>query len=306
MELEKNLVSIGLPAYKKQYFEKALKSLLTQTYDNIEIIIVNDNSPDDLDSIVSVLSDDHRIRYYKNKLNKGSTSLISTWNECLYLAKGEFFILASDDDIYNSDFVSEMIILSKKYPETDLFHSRVAQIDKFDKIINLTPLCPEFENCYDFVWHRINGYRLQYVPDFMCRTVALLSINGFVDFPSGWFSDDATWFLLAKKGGVAYSSKILFFFRYSGINITSTGHIEDKIKANYLFKDWLYSFLEGISGQMISTDVIYNKYIVTLENRNSIVLSTLSYWKLLRELIGIHSSNKEIAIIQAIGRKLFS
>jgi glycosyltransferase involved in cell wall biosynthesis len=306
MELENDLVSIGLPTFKASYFEQALRSLLNQSYKNIEIIIVNDASPDDIDSIVSLFSDDQRIRYYKNDINLGATSLVSNWNKCLDYAKGEFFILASDDDLYHENFVSEMVSLSKKYPQTDLFHSRVAHIDKDSKILNLTPLCPEFENCYDFVWHRISCYRLQYVADFMCRTNALRLINGFVDFPSAWFSDDATWFLLAKTGGVAYSSKVLFYFRYSGINITSGGRINDKIKANYLFKDWLRSFLKGLSDQLISTEVIYNQFLISIEKRNSLLMSSWSYWKLLTSLFHRHSLTERRTLVQAIGRKIFS
>jgi glycosyltransferase involved in cell wall biosynthesis len=279
---------------------------LNQSYENIEIIIVNDASPEDIDSIVLVYSDDKRIRYYKNDVNLGSTSLVRNWNKCLDFANGEFFVLASDDDLYDENFVAEMVSLSKKYPQSDLFHSRVAHIDKEGDIFNLTPLCPEFESCFDFVWHRICGYRLQYAPDFMCRTKALRLINGFVEFPAAWFSDDATWFLLAKQGGVAYSSKVLFYFRYSGINISSSGYIEDKIEANNLFKNWLQSFLQGLPDQLISTEVIYNKFLNTLESRNSALMSSWSFWKLLARFVSIHSSIKHRTLVQAIGRKMFS
>jgi glycosyltransferase involved in cell wall biosynthesis len=306
MKSEDSLVSIGLPTFKILYLEKALTSLLNQSYKNIEIIIVNDASPEDIDSVVSKFYGDKRISYYKNNVNLGATSLVSNWNKCLDFAKGEFFVLASDDDLYHENFVAEMVSLSKKYPQTDLFHARVAQIDKDGKIFNLTPLCPEFENCFDFVWHRVNGYRLQYAPDFMCRTKALRLIKGFVDFPSAWVSDDATWFLLAKQGGVAYSSKILFYFRYSGINFTSGGHIDDKIKANYLFKDWLHSFLQGISDQEISTEVIYNQFLLSIEKSNSQLLSSWPYWKLLANLLLKRNSVERKTLIQAIGRKMFS
>lgn len=306
MESENGLVSIGMPTFKALYFEKALRSLLNQSYKNIEIIIVNDASPEDIDSVVLTFSYDQRIRYFKNLVNLGATSLVSNWNKCLTLAKGELFILASDDDLYQENFVAEMVSLSKKYPNTDLFHSRVARIDKDGNILNLTPSCPEFENCFDFVWHRINGYRIQYAPDFMCRTKALSLINGFVDFPSAWYSDDATWFLLAKQGGVAYSSKVLFSFRNSGINITSGGRIDDKLKANYLFKDWLHSFLVGLPDQLISTEVIYNQFIISLEKRNSLLLSSLSYWKLFARLFRNYNSTKHRTLIEAIGRKILS
>ena len=60
--------SFILPAYKAKYFHQAISSILNQTYTDIELVIVNDASPEDLDTIVSSF-DDSRIRYYKNKEN---------------------------------------------------------------------------------------------------------------------------------------------------------------------------------------------------------------------------------------------
>ena len=50
--------SFVLPAYKARFFREALDSILAQTYKDFELIIVNDASPEDLDSIVKSY-DDH-------------------------------------------------------------------------------------------------------------------------------------------------------------------------------------------------------------------------------------------------------
>jgi glycosyltransferase involved in cell wall biosynthesis len=59
--------SVTVPAYKAQFLAECIDSILAQTYKNFELIIVNDASPQDLDSIVSKY-DDPRIRYYRTKL----------------------------------------------------------------------------------------------------------------------------------------------------------------------------------------------------------------------------------------------
>ena len=58
--------SFVLPAYKARFFREAIDSILAQTYKDFELIIVNDASPEDLDSIVNSY-DDSRIRYYVNE-----------------------------------------------------------------------------------------------------------------------------------------------------------------------------------------------------------------------------------------------
>ena len=59
--------SFVLPAYKAKYLKDAIDSILSQTYSQFELIIVNDASPEDLDSIIYSCQDD-RIKYYKKIL----------------------------------------------------------------------------------------------------------------------------------------------------------------------------------------------------------------------------------------------
>ena len=59
------MFSFGIPAYKGRFFEDCLKSVLNQTHSSFEIIVINDDSPDDLDSIVYKFND-KRIKYFKN------------------------------------------------------------------------------------------------------------------------------------------------------------------------------------------------------------------------------------------------
>ncbi|MGC9151646.1 MAG: glycosyltransferase family 2 protein [Microbacter sp.] len=307
MNLERGLVSIGLPAFKSAYFEKALHSLLNQTYPNFEIIVVNDASPDDFDSIMEKYAGDARIQYYKNAVNLGAASLVGNWNKCLDFAKGEFFVLASDDDLYHENFLSEMLHLATKYPKVNLFHARVALIDKNDQIVDLSPLCPEYERSFDFVWHRIKNYRVQYAPDFMCRTEALRLIGGFVDFPSAWCSDDATWFELSKEGGVAYSSDLLFYFRHSGINISSGGYVENKLKANELYQKWLFGFFSAVPNPIIPQSLIFQQIKKYIDQRNRLLLTSEPFWKLITRMLFSHHKFISLStLIQAFGIKLFS
>lgn len=91
--------SFVLPAYKTGFIKEAIDSILEQTYKDFELIIINDASPEDLNSIVNTYCDE-RIRYYVNEKNVGGKDLVSQWNHCLQYAVGEYVILASDDDVY--------------------------------------------------------------------------------------------------------------------------------------------------------------------------------------------------------------
>ena len=196
-----------------------------------------------LDTIVSQFND-NRIRYFKNEFNVGKNNLVEVWNRCLSLAKGEYFVLFSDDDIYHPDFLKEMLELTEKYPDTNVFHCRVQEINNNGDTITYSPLCPEWENVFNFIWHRLKLYRSQFAPDFMCRTCALKKVGGFVSFPLGWGSDDATWFTLSKDYGVSYSQKALCKWRNSSLNISQKGNYKKRFEAVKLYCIWLNNFVK--------------------------------------------------------------
>lgn len=81
--------SVTVPAYKAQFLGECIDSILAQTYKNFEVIIVNDASPQDLDSIVKRY-DDPRIHYYKNKVGFGAEHVVGNWNKYLEYATGDY------------------------------------------------------------------------------------------------------------------------------------------------------------------------------------------------------------------------
>ena len=118
--------SFVLPAYKARFFREAIDSILNQTYPDFELIIVNDASPENLDSIVESY-DDERIRYYKNEKNLGGHDLVAQWNHSISYASGEYIILASDDDTYSLEYLERMNEMVEKYPQANVFRPRIKE-----------------------------------------------------------------------------------------------------------------------------------------------------------------------------------
>lgn len=90
-------VSIIIPVYKaEKYIERCVSSILAQTLNDIEIILVNDASPDtSLEKIISMSLSDSRIRYIDNNINRGP--MVVRHQGCL-AAKGEFVTFLDSDD----------------------------------------------------------------------------------------------------------------------------------------------------------------------------------------------------------------
>src|SRR3990172_9993383 len=91
-------ISVGISAYKEQFLADAIKSILYQSFADYELIIINDNPGSNIENIVRSFND-QRIKYFENSENIGGRNLAKAWNNVLFKATGEYFVLFSDDDI---------------------------------------------------------------------------------------------------------------------------------------------------------------------------------------------------------------
>ncbi len=240
------MVSFVLAAYKRKYLDEAIRSILTQTVADFELVVVDDASPENLDEVVGTFKDP-RIRYVKSQKNRGGTSLVDAWNYALSYAQNEWCVLASDDDVYASDYLEKMLALAEKYPNVNICHCRLAIIDKKGCITKIAEKRPEFENALDLAYARGIKRCLQVAPEFMFRKTVLLEKGGFVDFPLAWYSDDATWLVLAKEHGVAYAEELLFYWRYSDVNISANADlVEKKVAAAEQYRKWIVDYLDSV------------------------------------------------------------
>lgn len=100
------IVSICIPTYKgAEFLGATIDSVLNQTYEHFELWIVDDNSPDETQAIVSSYSDP-RINYVRNSQNLGPEG---NWNKCLDLAQGIYFKLLPHDDLLAPDCLEEQV-----------------------------------------------------------------------------------------------------------------------------------------------------------------------------------------------------
>ena len=98
------LITVGIPTYNgEKYLSQAITSVLNQTYQNLEIIISDNCSTDNTESIVnSAIKNDNRIKYFKHSCNIG---YINNFNSIPLKSSGDYFIFFADDDIYDKDFI---------------------------------------------------------------------------------------------------------------------------------------------------------------------------------------------------------
>lgn len=237
-----------LPAYKAEYLKEAIDSLLAQTYRGFKIIVSDDNSPEDIRSIVDSF-DDNRIVYRKNKNNIGGLRLAEHWNLLLGLCDTDYVIVASDDDVYSDNFLENIDRLSSKYPQVNVIRARTQRIDNNGEITSQEDIFEEYQNRIEALHSMFCSNYIGCVGNYVFRTDALRRAGGFADLPYAWFSDMQT--VISMQGnGQANTNQILFSFRLSNINISNSkkNKMVDsyKLKATVLFDKWLSEYISRL------------------------------------------------------------
>ncbi len=175
-------VSIIMPTYKRErsLVERAVKSLLSQTYPKIEIVLVDDNAREDLNKyradVEKMVSDlnDNRIVFIQNAENLGGSG---ARNEGIKIATGDYITFLDDDDVYLPEKVEKQLEFMLENA-LDVCFGKLNLYNEEDKLIDVREHnIPDFSVGYLRRYHltkQITG-----TPTFMVKRQILLDIGGF-------------------------------------------------------------------------------------------------------------------------------
>lgn len=126
-------VSIIMPAYNtEKYIGEAIESILNQTFQDFEFIILNDGSTDKTPEIIEAYAKkDKRIKFINNKKNQG---FIASLNECLDVAKGEYIAKMDSDDISLPERIKKQVEYLDAHPEAGMVGCGYQIFDKEDVV----------------------------------------------------------------------------------------------------------------------------------------------------------------------------
>jgi len=120
-----NLVSVVIPVYNLEYFLSAtLDSVLSQTYSNFEVLVVDDASTDGSKAVISAYQQrDSRVKLLANTHKKGASG---TRNTAIDAAQGEWLAFLDGDDIWHPDALQSRLQVLAQYPDADFISSDYA------------------------------------------------------------------------------------------------------------------------------------------------------------------------------------
>ena len=231
--------SVTIPAYKAHYLKEAIDSVLAQTYQDYEIIIVNDASPFNVDEIVSQFVSP-RICYFKNEKNCGAKDVVDNWNICLEHVSGDYVICMGDDDKLCPNCLQDFADAIDKYPDVNIFHAGTEIIDEQSNHVETLEIRPEQESVYSLIYST-QGSGLG---SYLYKTSILRKNGGFYKLPYGWASDFISEYIAAKDNGIINIQTVGFQYRGNGLSIShDMESILDKIQALLQYEKWINDFL---------------------------------------------------------------
>jgi len=249
-------VSILMPVYNaEKYLSEAIDSILSQTFNDWELIIINDGSTDNSETIISGY-DDNRIYYTKNKENIG---LIRTLNKGIDLCHGEYIARMDADDISLPKRLKKQIDFLDKNPDYLMCGTNASVIN------NLGGITGKIRNLSDNKFLQIHLlFSVPFVhPSVMIRKEVLQENRYNGNFKH--VEDYELWCRIAKQGKIANLEEELFEYRWHDSNVSVLyNKLQEELK-NKIIKEEL----KNLDIYPTEDELFYHKITFKLYNQGS-------------------------------------
>ncbi|MDD5189286.1 MAG: glycosyltransferase [Methanoregula sp.] len=206
---ESPLVSICIPTYNRAgMVNRAIESALAQSYKHIEVLVVDNASDDDIESVIATYHDP-RLKFFKNDRNIG---LFGNFNRCVELAKGEYVHILHSDDSLDSDFTQTCVKFLNANPTVVMTFTSVQAISDVEHV-SIGSLKQ------DHVFFAPEGFKeilkirnLVSCPSVMIRK-EIYKIVGLYSLEFPYSGDLYQWLKIAKRFDIAYVSGTTLFYQ---------------------------------------------------------------------------------------------
>ena len=214
------LVSVCIPVYNSEKtIKNTIESVINQTYKNIEIIVIDNNSTDKTTQIVESIKD-IRIKLFKNEINLG---MVGNWNKCLEYISGQYFTILCADDTIEVDCITKRLKYMISNDKIVLSFSSTYIIDDYDRLIYHRRFFKK--TClFDGREYSIKSFRRHNMygepSNVMIKTDVINKVGCFSDKVL-YATDFEYWLRVSQFGNLVYIDEPLCSYRVSNNNETS-------------------------------------------------------------------------------------
>lgn len=249
-------VSVVIPCYRQaQYLSEAIKSILNQTHQNWECIIVNDGSLDNTEEIAQRwCAKDQRIKYVYQKNN----GLSSARNIGIQNASSDFILTLDADDKYEATFIEKGLKVLKENERIGVVSSWILRFKDEKEICVIKPSGKTVE---DFLFQNAaNGTSL-------FRKVCWEKIGGYDEKMKTGYEDWDFYIRVCQLGWTVHViEEVLFFYRQHDFSM----RLDAYANHNKNIKMYLYSKHKELYLNHYEEMIAYFLNLIDLEKKNNV------------------------------------
>lgn len=218
--MQQELISIALCTYNgSKYIEQQVLSIVNQSYRNIEIVAVDDNSTDDTYSLLEKLKEQyHQLRVFRNGINLGFNK---NFEKAISLCKGKYIAISDQDDVWLPE---KLELLHQHIKDNWLIFSSSEWVDENLVSMNKTILSPSFSmhnRTFKSIlfYNSVTGHTSLFSREF---------IDYFMPIPQQGYYDWWMGFVAMYHKKATCLNENLTLHRMHSTSVTSNAYSEDK------------------------------------------------------------------------------
>ena len=281
------LVTIIVPVYKaEKYLHYCVDSILAQTYRNLEVILVDDGSPDASGLICDEYAKkDNRIKV----LHKANGGASEARNFGLKTANGDYIMHVDSDDRLPAYSITEMIAVAIK-ENADIVQGCTRKVNSYDEMDNTIPdeRIISIYTAQDFVRTSAGGYRTTV----WCKLFKSELAKKY-SFPVGYYADDVYWNALVLSDDsvkkIVVMHLITYYFTENMSSVTHNLNIQQYCDMEQV----LFQLVDVVRNKTTNIEIINTYLLVYLSqhcNRKYDIIIRNAYTKEIRKFF---SSNRK-------------
>lgn len=223
-------LAIIIPAYKPDFLEQTLESVLNQTDLRFSLYIFDDASPANIASVVENLSLPEYTTFHRFENNIGQQSIVKQWERCIdHISDEKWIWLFSDDDRMEPDCVEAFYKAKEEWPETHCFRFQTKKIDENGTVVRENNF-PEEISASKFLNLKLRSEQESYVVEYIFSKEVHNRLEGFPDLPLAWAADDLFWAKVANQQPIRTIKGPVVSWRTSSLNISGERNRNSSVK----------------------------------------------------------------------------
>ena len=299
-------ISIISTVYNQEkYILKFLRSIQNQFFDNIEIILIDDNSKDNSVQIIKTIQkEDERIIIIQHNENKGT--LISR-NDGILKAKGEYILIPDCDDILSNDILNKSYILANYYSydiiNFDLYiGNKQIFMNEIIKNIESKPIYqPELSTYIFYGKGHLEQIDVCLHNKLVKKEIYISSLNSINkyylnQYMNNW-EDSLINYMLFKKANSFYYMKYIGYYYIKNNNSITRNYknkIEDTKRSDFLFLKYIFHNTNNTRFEKRIVECVFNNIYLDISNISYFknIIKDFNYYY---EIIDLYLNNKCIS-----------